>query len=335
MVKSFVRIARQPRKGSAFTLAELLIVIAIIAVLIGILLPALAAARRSAASVKCLSALRDLGSAFQQYAQENDRYFPVVRWYPAAGVISPSETPNVTDRVWIDFLSRYVHKKDTQGDPQNYAKFQYSSVFWGCPNFEPARFDPAATDGRQYALSYGMSLYPLGPYGTKANNAAFTPDTIQLGGGFGNVKLNWAILTTGAPSKPGFSNGKGDFFKMEQWGRRSQDKGLLADSNGFEIIASVSGGLGGYGVEWSAGEEQLGNVLVQPAMMGLDYPLASVPGQAYVSVDATRHVAPTAAKQKVLKQRGVNMLFVDGHAQAVSPREAWNAVRGAGVNMVK
>ena len=88
MVQRFFRASRHTRRAKAFTLAELLIVIAIIAVLIGILLPALSAARRSASTVKCLSSLRDLGASFQQYAQENDRYYPVVRWSPL-----PNSTP--------------------------------------------------------------------------------------------------------------------------------------------------------------------------------------------------------------------------------------------------
>src|SRR3954452_12969436 len=60
----------------AFTLVELLVVIGIIAVLIGILLPALNRAREAAKSTACLSNIRQLSVAFVMYANENKGCLP-------------------------------------------------------------------------------------------------------------------------------------------------------------------------------------------------------------------------------------------------------------------
>lgn len=60
----------------AFTLIELLVVISIIALLIGILLPALGAARKTARDMQCTSNLKQFGIGFYGYANENKDSLP-------------------------------------------------------------------------------------------------------------------------------------------------------------------------------------------------------------------------------------------------------------------
>lgn len=61
----------------AFTLLELLVVIAVIAVLVGLLLPALGRARRAALSAECASNIRQLHLANDLYASDHaDRFVP-------------------------------------------------------------------------------------------------------------------------------------------------------------------------------------------------------------------------------------------------------------------
>jgi prepilin-type N-terminal cleavage/methylation domain-containing protein/prepilin-type processing-associated H-X9-DG protein len=71
------------RRG--FTLVELLVVISIIALLIAILLPVLSSARDAGRSVQCLSNERQVGIAFNTYAEEFADYIPAVDILISAG----------------------------------------------------------------------------------------------------------------------------------------------------------------------------------------------------------------------------------------------------------
>ena len=92
-----------------FTLVELLVVIGIIALLIAILLPGLSGARRSAAAIKCMSNLRQLGLVYQMYLLDNKQLIPVDGGFSdplGLGAGASSYGP------WPILLDRYIRKGD-------------------------------------------------------------------------------------------------------------------------------------------------------------------------------------------------------------------------------
>lgn len=63
-----------------FSLVELLIVIAIIAILAALLFPTLTQAKAKAKSIQCLSNLRQMGIAAHVYADDDVEFYPIAYW---------------------------------------------------------------------------------------------------------------------------------------------------------------------------------------------------------------------------------------------------------------
>ena len=75
---------------SAFTLTELLVVIAVIAILSSLLLPALSGSKASSRRIQCVSNLRQMGVAADLYVDDNADSYPVAYYYEQEGGVTYS-----------------------------------------------------------------------------------------------------------------------------------------------------------------------------------------------------------------------------------------------------
>ena len=94
-----------------FTLIELLVVVAIISILAGMLLPALANARKKVRTISCASQLKHIGSAAQMYSSDNNDYIQ-----PEGLNMSTSAT-HMSGTLWHEMMTDYLRL----GSVNNYA----------------------------------------------------------------------------------------------------------------------------------------------------------------------------------------------------------------------
>jgi prepilin-type N-terminal cleavage/methylation domain-containing protein/prepilin-type processing-associated H-X9-DG protein len=177
--KQTVQFIRTPRgtvhRREAFTLAELLIVIGIIAILIAILLPALSKARESAKRVACASNLRQFGQIFYLYANNYSGHVPT-GYHVGQKQLNYLFYQNVTVSGWRSYPTHLHVLID--------AKLVLTPKPFYCPSERNTQFQ---LDGRDAALinpwpfittNIGQSANTRAGYGTRP-----TVNWPQPGGG--------------------------------------------------------------------------------------------------------------------------------------------------------
>jgi len=155
---------RSPRaRFRAFTLVDIMAAIAVIAVLIGILLPSLSGVREATRQVVCRSNVRQLGIGVATYADDNQDVMPPSIYAPVSGVTQPQRTtlvrrdvaPNSWDGLGILFDRDYLGASGVFYCPSHTGQHPFSRYvnLWD---------DPSVTTTGEIISNFQYRGYSLG-----------------------------------------------------------------------------------------------------------------------------------------------------------------------------
>jgi prepilin-type processing-associated H-X9-DG protein len=184
-----------PSRRTAFTLGELLVVMAVIGVLVGLLLPAVQSARENARRLQCANNLKQIGVAIGNYESANGTLPPgnfAKTWGVCPGTHPIVDSTDSEDRAnWLILLLPYLEQnglsKDYQAqtaneDAKNQPLRETAVSAYLCPS------DPNANR---------LQIPALGPAAADALNVPYRPGSYRAmaGRSDGEVFLDGGYFT--------------------------------------------------------------------------------------------------------------------------------------------
>jgi prepilin-type processing-associated H-X9-DG protein len=199
--ESEARSPRPKRRSTAFTLVELLVVIGIIALLIGILLPALGKAREQSKRTACLSNLRTLAHCMIIYAGDYHDRLPNTN-----PPMTPLD-PTATDYVFIQLNNAYTKSPAVFHCPSDVDPEQKAIVSG----------DVIPNDSARTSYDF-FSIYVVPEKGPKLAHARQAPLAWDMNIDPNNaVKLLWGQNHGPSGGNVAFADGHAEWQPAKQW----------------------------------------------------------------------------------------------------------------------